>query len=362
MKRTQTLSALLFAGLLLGGCSTHGASITPSVHQANLASNTLEFAVGTANIGQTGTVGLNTVVSYRQSNGNSAVLVDTPTLTGPAGFTVPSVKSAGTDAGTNHISGSPQQTNPALAVATTFGQAGGAFSYGFAPFNSGQFGVALYPGNPPLYAQPFYGATTLRYYGGPPAYPFFNDGTYPSGFAGYPQGFTMFNTAPVGGTYNLSVLVPASNAAAITASATATLSDLNVLPTITSPTFVDDAAGTGASGVVTIPSDPRIVETLVYVYDSTSGAYYTAGPISGTGAQTYTIPGNLGACSSGAGCENTKPNPTFTTGDAIVVYAASFDYPAFEASPPGSKSANPTITGANGQADITTSSKAAFTY
>lgn len=358
MKRTLTLSTLLFAGVLLAGCSTNGASNSPTVNQANLTADTLQFAVGTANIGQTGMVGLNTVVTFRQPSGASATLLNTPTITGPAGFVAPG---GGTDAGTNHISGTPQQAAPGAPV-TTFNQSGGAFSYGFAPFNSSTSGAARYPGSPALYAQPFYGATQLSYYGGPPAYPFFNDGTFPGGFLGYAQGFTMFDATPVAGAYVLSVLVPAANAAQQTFTSTGNLTNLVPLPSyVADPTFANTAGG-GGTGVVTVPVDSRIVETLVYVLDTTSGNYYTAGPIRGTGPQTYTISNNLGSCGS-PGCGTSNPKPTFAAGDGVSVYAASFDYPAFEAGPPGNTSPNPTITGANGQADITTSpGTAAFTY
>ncbi|GAC1659493.1 MAG: hypothetical protein NVS9B12_12760 [Vulcanimicrobiaceae bacterium] len=44
------------------------------------------------------------------------------------------------------------------------------------------------------------------------------------------------------------------------------------------------------------------------------------------------------------------------------MYAVSFDYPAFEASPPVSTSAAPTITGAGGQADLTASAALSLTY
>jgi len=358
VKRTQSLSALLFAGALLAGCSTNGSSINPSVTQANLPSDTLQFAVGTANIGQTGDIGLNTVVTFRQPNGNSATLLNTPTITGPAGFVVPGY---GVDTGTNHISATPQQANPQPPPPkTTFGQAGGAFSYGFAPFNSTTTGAAKYPGNPPLYNEPFYGAAVLAYYGGPPAYPFFNDGTFPGGFLGYSQGFTMFDAAPVAGTYTLSVLVPAQNAPQQTFTAAGTIANLTPLPALLPPTFVDTAGG-GATGVVTVPADPRIVETIVYLSDDTTGVYYTAGPLKGTGPLTYTIANNLGPCGS-PGCQSTKPGTTFNAGDTVEVYAASFDYPAFEAGPPNSKTPNPTITGAGGQADITTSTNNVVTY
>lgn len=356
MKR-YLLSSTLLAGALLAGCSTNGSANIPGVTQVNLNQNKLQFAVGTANFN--GTTDLNTVVTFRQPNGLSAVLVDTPTITGPAGFTVPNVSSAGTDAGTNHISGSPQQFPSTLK--TTFGTAGGAFSYGFGPFNNAQLGAALYPGYPPLYQEPLY-APSLPYVGGPPAYPFFNDGTYPAGFEGYSQGFTAFATPPVAGSYSLSVLVPANNATPQTFTAAAALSNLTPLATIAAPTFTGDGAG-GGSGTVTVPADPRIVETMVYVADENQGTFFTYGPIAGTGAQAYTIGDNLGPCGSPK-CETIagKSTPTFAAGDTLDVYAVSYDYPAFEASPPKNTSQTPAIIGAGGQADLTASGDNQVTY
>lgn len=361
MKRYKPL-ILVLAGALLAGCATNGSSISPSVTQANLNQNVLQFAVGTANYGPGGIVALNTVVTFRQPNGNSATLLNTPTITGPATFVVPSVASAGTDAGTNHISATPQQAAPSPAPpATTFGQSGGAFSYGFAPFNSSTTGAALYPGSPPLYSQPFYASSgKLAFYGGPPAYPFFNDGTYPAGFLGYSQGFTMFAATPVLGTYSLSVLVPAANAPQTTLTASASLTNSAPLPALTTPTFVQNAGG--ASGTVTVPSDPRINETLVYVVNRTAGTYFTVGPFKRSGAFNYTLPGNLGPC-GGTGCQTTSSaGATFATGNSYRVFAISYSYPAYEASAPISKSATPVITGANGQADISVSPTVVGTY
>lgn len=369
MRMNKLLPLTLVSGALLTACSTNGNSINPNVTQAPIAQDSLQFAVGTANIGATGTVGLNVVATYRQPNGLSATQLNTPTITGPAGFVVPSVGSAGNDAGTNHISGTPQSfaTNPP----STFGQSGGVFSYGFAPFNSDQLGSAVFPGNPPLYALPFYVSGTaeagngpkLRYVGGPPAYPFFNDGTFPAGFAGYSQGFTSFNAAPVAGGYTLSVVIAASNAATQTVNASATLSNLTPLPAIGTPTFTSDGAG-GGSGIVSVPADPRIVETMVYVADvgSSTTNYYAVGPLTGTGALAYTLPANLGPC-SGIGCQTgANAKPSIASGDTVIVYAATYDWPMFESSPPANKAATPAITGSAGQADVSTSNFLSLTY
>lgn len=364
MKKQLIAVSVLVTGALLAGCSgglsTNGSSYSPPVSQTNLSNNKLEFAVGTANY--QGTTYLNTVVSFRQPNGASAVLVDTPTITGPAGFTVPAVASAGTDGGTAHISGTPQTapTYPPASPppATTFNQSGGAFSYGFAPFNSNTLGTAFYPGNPPLYSQPFYiaSASKLQFYGGPPAFPFFNDGTYPAGFLGYSQGFTMFGATPVSGQYTLSVLVPAANTSPLTTTANATLNAATVLGLPTVAGITEDGSG-GLSGTVTPGSGAT--ETLVYVVDTVAGLYYTVGPITGTAAATFTLSGNLGPCNT-KGC--TGAAPSIASGDTYDIYAVSFDYPAFEAAPPKSTSATPAITGANGQADLAVSTVTAGTY
>ena len=97
------------------------------------------------------------------------------------------------------MSGAPQNINPAVAnPVTTFGQTGGVFAFGLAPENEGATGAAVFT----RYVSPFTAGTagTLanpNYGGGPPAYPFFRDGTFPSGFTGYSQGFVEFNATPV---------------------------------------------------------------------------------------------------------------------------------------------------------------------
>src|ERR1700730_17266386 len=82
-------AALALAVALAAACSANGTASNPFMKRVDLSSNKLQFAVGTANIGFDGTVGLNVVATFRQPNGHSAVLVDTPTITGPSGFVVP---------------------------------------------------------------------------------------------------------------------------------------------------------------------------------------------------------------------------------------------------------------------------------
>ncbi|HET9393095.1 MAG TPA: hypothetical protein VFO29_12780, partial [Candidatus Rubrimentiphilum sp.] len=67
---------------------------------------------------------------------------------------------------------------------------------------------------------------------------------------------------------------------------------------------------------------------------------------------------------AGTGCQNNAATQTRTiaTGNTYRIYAATFDYPMFEASPPGNTSQTPTIVGAGGQADIATSPSTQFIY
>ena len=136
---TLQKSSLRLAALgcisMLAACTGGQAGSLPAYQSVNVPATTkLQFAVGTANYA--GTAALNTVATFRQiSNGLSATLLNTPSIVGPAGFTVPAVASAGNDGGTNSITAT-SQTLPGITPApTTFGQSIGVFAYGFAPLN-----------------------------------------------------------------------------------------------------------------------------------------------------------------------------------------------------------------------------------
>jgi hypothetical protein len=258
------------------------------------------------------------------------------------------------------MSGAPQNINPFVAnPVTTFGQTGGVFAFGLAPENEGVTGAAVYT----RYVSPFTGGTTgsvatPNYTGGPPAYPFFRDGTFPSAFTGYSQGFVEFNAAPVAGTYTLSDTIATGNAGTTILTANATLSNLTPLPNLPAPVFTQDGAG-GGTGTITIGADARTVETMIYFQNVTQGTFFAVGPITGTGVKAFTLPDLLGPCggAAGTGCQNNAATQTRTiaTGNTYRIYAATYDYPMFEASPPGNVSQTPTIAGAGGQADISTS-------
>jgi hypothetical protein len=380
-RRTLWHTAALLLITTFTACSTNGLSQNPKITQANLSQNKGTLGVGTARLPD-GTVGLNVVATYRQANGLSATLANTPMLTGPTGFVVPTTATvavtpspapgapngfggSGSDASTAHISGSPENPNPLQSQApTTFGQIGGVFASGFGPFNDiGTGGQAYYPGNTPTlgapynitsptptFGQPFFATAQLFYIGGPPAYRFFNDGSFPNHFAGYLPGFMAFEVAPVAGTYTLAINVPAANASPITQTASATLGSTGALPPLPTPTFASDHAG-GGTGTVNVPSGA--VETLVFIVDQTANLYYTAGPMTGAGMQSFSLPDNEGPCAiKSIGCQ---PGPSMASGDTYNVFAVSFDYQQFEAEPPVNVQQVPTVVGANGQADLTMS-------
>lgn len=336
-----------FAGALavvaaLESCTSGQNAVEPPLTQTNLAQTSkLQFSVGTASIG--GTVELNTVETFRQQNGLSATLVNTPSIVGPAGFIVPNVPAAGADAGTNHITGSPQSISG--GGNSTFGTSGGAFVYGFMPANSDTTGSANYPQYAGggvynfIYPLPFYSAPQLYYLGGPPAYPNIYDGNYLPGFAGYPQGFITFAAAPVVGTYVLTVTVATSDAGTIVFTASAALASAAALPSYPAPAYASDGKGGGS---ITVAPPAGVTETLAYVQDTATGRFYTFFTKS---AGSLALPDSLGP----------HGGQSIPVGDTVNVYVVGFDYPAFEASPPASRAQTPAIKGPNGQSDLTVS-------
>ena len=389
----KAIAACALSGALLSGC-TGGAAQIPSANQANLNANVLQFRVGTARFGADGgVVGLNAVATLRQPNGNTGVLATQPTLTGPAGFLVPpgapgAYGGTNTDANTPHIGGSPQvPLNNAGLVNTTLGTFTGVFSYGFGPYNCDQNCTnigAYFPGNPnnsggngftsSNYAcssfvclnsgtpgdvgqvQPYFG-TGFDFLVGPPAVPFFNNGTFPTGFAGYSPGFTAFELTPVSGQYTLSVLAAARNAPQVTYTGTATLNAATVLGAITVNSTKAGAPAGGLTGIAGVPAGVTETEVYVVVVKSSGTQYfYTVGPLAGTGALAWTLPGNLGPC-NGSNCQSgAGATATLATSDTYFVAAVGFDYPAFEAGPPGNTQQTPVLTGGAGQTDLTISS------
>ncbi len=88
----------------------------------------------------------------------------------------------------------------------------------------------------------------------------------------------------------------------------------------------------------------------------TADAFYTV-LTHGKGAQNLDLPDLLGPQT-----QSGKPTPSICPKGTYQVYAVGADYPAFEAAYPGNLSEVPTISGSNGQADVTTSDLATGAY
>jgi hypothetical protein len=393
LARVLRHAPILLASAMLAACGGGGGGAAePTVRQANLLTNKLQVAVGVATFAD-GSHGLNVVSTFRQPNGYSGTLVNTPSITGPFTVSAPAGSScpgssfiaglvgraylagfaelngsfgvagaAGSDSGTHTISGSPQ-TPPGNAVpCTSLGEGGGVFAYGITLQNAT---VDQTTNVSPryFYPQPLFAPglqSPIPYVGGPPAYPNTRTGEYPTGFAGFGQGFLTFAIgAPPAGTYTLSVLVPAANAASANFSATSAISASGGLPAFSAaPTVTEDANGDGGM-TVAFTAPPGVTESVVDIVDigpnSGSSAppngaapiYYTL-VAHGGGTQVVTLPPNVGPVAA-----NGTGSPSLLPGDNYTVTVIGVNYPLFEAGPPGNLEVAPTISGPNGQADIT---------
>jgi hypothetical protein len=437
-KRFTFVCAL--APFAFAACSA-GAMTGPPVQTVNPTSPSyaaLQFAVGTANIYGNAAPGLNIVSTYRQANGSSALGADTPSISGPFTFAATAVASYAeatnnsgfpdpyttvleggpslSERGGSTIMGTPQTVTPGTpscdAAApppgqnlvpcvgglapntTTFGQSGGVFIMGLAPYNVVAATQQSYSYQP--YAQPFYGAqdatTTFQFipWGGPPA--FDPDGTKmgerdgagsingfdsfgDAYFLGVPEGITVFDGLNVAtGTYKLSVAVSTvgsgGKVSTQTVTQTAQLSALAMLPAVNAPVVVPDANGDGGATFTTaLPAG--VTEAYVQVVDYGPGGgpndgaapapsncqgargtrfapvYYTM-HITNAASTTYTLPPAIGPnLATSGGASNLKPSPTICTAaqntaanggtatpaDDIVVQMFGFDYPIYAATP-----------------------------
>ncbi|MBV9409684.1 MAG: hypothetical protein JO164_12725, partial [Candidatus Eremiobacteraeota bacterium] len=175
-------------------------------------------------------------------------------------------------------------------------------------------------------------------------------------------GFTIFDVAPAAGSYRLDVAIPPSPTTTVTAStptisASANLSALGGLPVYPTPTIGFDGTG-GAT--ITIAPPSGVTETMVVAVGGgcivgQPASWYTLFTSTG-GTQTLTLPDMLGPTVNGTA----TPSVCLNHGPLAVV-AIGFDYPAYEAAYPMSTAQTPTITGANGQADLTISAVATAT-
>jgi hypothetical protein len=351
-------NALVAAGgiAILSACTGGQSHIEPPFTAVNpQTQSSLQFRVGTANY--QGTTFLNTVVTFRQPNGLSATLYNTPTITGP--FLVPvAAVGAGTDANTNHISGTPPTQPGTTAVATTFGQTGGAFAYGFAPANSTTGGAANYAktstassqipsvGVTNAYTQPIYLATAakLPFMLGPPAVPDFHNPAlgYPAAFAGYDSGFTMFGVTPAVGTYAFNLTVPSNTIGQNSAvfDVTAALTTIAPLAALPPPVL---GGGGGTAITVTVAAAPvGVTSRVIYVADR-QGANATACPPSGPCFYAINAGTTAGTFSLGTG---------FGTGDRFYTWQVGADFDIVGNAVPNNLSPTPTLPA---QTDVTVS-------
>jgi hypothetical protein len=331
----------------------------------------LSLAVGTANIAGQAGLSLNVVPLYRQKNGASAVLVDTPKLTGP--FTLPAAPSApdspsaqydanatadlgpsGNEIAGHYIGGSPQpsQIGQPSSVNTTFGVNGGVFGNGFAPGNYGTSGL---PASFTPYFQPFYSGTnssgtsnTFLPTASAPAFDPAGNGRGPTGpnfpDNGLSLGLNVFQgVKPGAGAYTLSVAIQTTGNTLSPTPATATLTNpAFVLPIATvggvAPAVVFN--GNGSITVTNVAIAPPTVGAYVEVIDSgptnatgcngassSTPVYYTAwatatGPV--TILNTHAPYGQtIAVCTAAL---NTAAAGAATPGDNLQVVVIGFDY------------------------------------
>jgi hypothetical protein len=371
-KHTKVMAVLAAAGFLLGGCgsSGNGSGGIPPISSTNPASNgKLTFAVGTANI--EGTTALNVVTTFRSSDGLSASLVNTPTITGPFTFTeatapTPAPNAAdpfstipggpgAMDLAAGAITGTPQTVHVGLAptafTESSFGQSGGVFSQSLSPGNeqgsTGQaysyvpYGIDAYettalagdPGNTP--------------FGGPPAFDPDGDGMglrdglnlLGHGVLGIPEGFTAFSDVNVSaGTYTMSLSVATGFSGSTptfqTVTGKASLTNTAPLPTLSvaALNFTPDGSGGAAFTVPASYFTDGVSEVYVQVIDTgdgsgntncqgTLGATGGAGPVYytviATAAGSYTLPDTDGPnTNTTGGTSNLTPSESICTAAA----------------------------------------------
>jgi hypothetical protein len=389
-------------------------------------------------------VGLNVVETFRNAAGSSATTTNTPTLSGPPaafGVNVLGAISALSGLTLTQMENLAAQTtatgrlvNPTSASPEyLFGGTIGAFGYGLAPDNlldvtaaseleaacpgpeftgsqSLTYGFIASPYSPtgiPSYcnlsAPPSAAFPQFKFIGGPPIWPSPAGYGLPTGFPGWSSGFSVVvpcastNTAgvrgaacgsvgkPVAGTYQLAVQVPngGNSTSYATKSASAVLpaaSVANPLPAFAAaPTVVLNGDGT-AQVDLTVPSDPRVAETIVYL--SIADCLGGNGPPAGDEPTHYyalitTQRGPQTLFLSNLGPPDAAGNPTHTFCDLadaqaqqnldpslrldnirfpFTLVAVGFDYPAFEASYPANTQTLPAIVNAQSRtADLSIS-------
>jgi len=447
-KQLSAASVLVIFAAACSACGTGGPAIS-SVNPASPNYSSLQFAVGTANLYGEAT-GLNVVSTFRQNSGASATGVNTPTLTGPFTLAAAPAPGGGADpystllndgpsftetSASGTIEGTPQTVQPGTPNCdgigalpsgltpcqggippntTTFGQSGGVFAMGIAPFNHVAATGQSYSYQP--YAVPLFSTrhATFIPWGGPPAFDPDQTGMGERDgvgsindhdsfgnpfFLGVGEGIVIFdNVTASTGTYSLNVAIATvGNGGGISTSnvtKTATLSSLAVLPTIAAPVVTPDASGDGGA-TFTMSLPPGVREAYVQIVDYGPGGgpanggatnvtncqgargtafapvYYTL-HLTNAASTLYTLPPSIGpnlATSGGisnlqpgpslcTAAQNTAANGTPTPADDIVVQVIGFDYPIYQAAlglTQPSTPENPQIANASGQANLTLS-------
>lgn len=369
LKKIKPILALGAASILLAACSQAN-SAPPVVQTVNNGSSSyshLQFAVGTANV--QGTRALNVVSTLRQPNGDSADLVDSPSITlpfalsgqvagspgGPDGYsTAYSTGPSNTELGGSTITSTSQSVHPGAPPCpyvggpgcdpgespnvTTFGQSGGVFGMGLQPANNTINGTA-YSYQP--YAQPIFSSgAQFMPWGGPPAFDDSangmgtRDGLHNLGahLLGWNEGITIFEFPGVAagsyvGAYTMNVVIPTGPTTTATVSANANIGTSAMLPTIASaPTLVTDGNGGGTFSGVTLPAGAT--EGYIQVIDNGDGGtscqgvlgtqtfpvYYTIEVVPGT--TTYNLPDTIGPNTTQKGPNSLTPSETLCSSTA----------------------------------------------
>lgn len=387
MNRSRLASLLVSAAAvaIVSGCGNGGASEPPQSSYDPGATSKLQFAVGVATIaynhGESSALGLNVVETLRQSNGLSGTLYNVPMIIGPSNFDVftstetgTEVQYAGSDLGTNHITwGTLNQQHWTGPPREQKVPSSGAFGYGLCPCNSDAGPIN---GTSPLYqaySLPIYGDDEELWYGGPPAFPQGGPSLVTLGWEGYSLGFTDFAVAPVIGTYQFYAAVPPAYDTPQNPTPSpnpngtptpppgilvgaAQLTSLKALPLFQTPAFTPDGKGGGTIGL-RLPAGANEAMTVVEavggsgqgicVQSHQTNSFYT---VVSQRSGNVTLGDMLGPLT-----QSGQKTPTICPGETYEIYAAGVDYPAYEASYPKNLQQLPHITGAHGQADVTTS-------
>jgi len=378
------------------------------------------MSVGTANIAGTA-VGMNVLTTFRQTNGQSAVLVNSPTLTGafslagttpvsPSAFSINATNGATIQPIVNGATTTPGgpttgeagaggtlpaacpaapclSSTPQLPAGTpvsqfpyisTFGTTGGAFGIGFAPANYSSGGV---PFSLTPYTVPVFGATLYTPWGGPPAYDpngsgkGTRDGTFNSGLLGVAEGISVFRGVTLtGGAVTLSVAVPTVATPFV---ATATDAAPVVLPTAATPTVAFDGTGqatvsyvlpAGVVGAYVQVQNTGIIDTgSGQVSQCGATSYYTFW-VTASGSSTVTnamAPVGKKKAFCGSADNATAAGDSVSgapyTGDNVRAWLTGFDYNHYAITYNGSvTSTYPQKPALPATADVTISARGSF--